>query len=714
MNMRTENGSLGRLLSPNGVAIIGASDNPGRIGGQPVAFLSKQGYQGRIYPVNPKYQTVQGLPCFARVGDIDGPADLAVVALPAHAVPQALREAGAAGIPFAVVLSGGFRESGEDGDRLQIELVKAARESGIRVIGPNCQGVVNLHDQMFASFGAINEEPNLRRGPVSMVFQSGGLGFSVLLLCEMLGIGFHHAISIGNQADITTSEVLNGFLDDPDTKIAVAQIEGLSDGRDLMAIGRRAAELGKHLVIWKIGNTEAGARAASSHTANLTGRYDIYRAAFRQAGILEVTSVEEMADLFAALQGDRLPRGRGVAAMGISGGAGILFTDRAVTGGLDMVELSDQTRARLTEILPSFGSAENPVDITANVFNDISQFDDALNVVLADPGVDQLALLLASLPGERARLAAEAIIKAADRHDKPVMLAWSARRERAAEAYAMLEEARIPIAPHPVRTADCMATVARHVSRQAHLAGRPLFPDSAAPAVQSAGTEPRDHGTLDERRSKELMARYGIPVPKEIVLTGEDVGNEALADLRFPVVAKVLSADITHKSDIGGVKLNLQSADEVRQAVVDIRKAVAERCPDAQLEGILVAEMVHGDAELLVGALNDPTFGPVVAVGMGGIFTEVLRDITFRVAPFDADTAREMLEELRGYEIFHGVRGRPALDVEAVVRILVDVSRFAWDYRDTLVELDLNPVLVGARGQGAIAVDAVVGFQAES
>ncbi|MCG8547653.1 MAG: CoA-binding protein, partial [Alphaproteobacteria bacterium] len=391
--------SLERLFQPRGVAVIGASKDPVRVGGAPVKALAEYGFAGAVYPVNPKYKKIHGLPCYKDVRDIDGPCDLAVIAVAARATPDVLRACGEKGIPFAVVLSGGYRESGPDGAALEAAVGEALAESGVRMIGPNCQGVLNLPDRLYATFGAIAAEPDMRGGSVSMVFQSGGFGFTIALLCEENGTGFRYLVSSGNETDIKTPELLDAFLDDPQTAVAFAMIEGVDDGRALQAAGRRGLAMGKPVIVWKIGNSETGARAAASHTANMTGQYDIYQAAFRQAGIFEVRDVEAAQDLFAVFRAAKLPKGDGVAVITITGGSGIAFADRAVEGGLRLPALSDVTTARLKEIVPVFGSVANPVDVTANLFNQIDNFTDAVEVVMNDPNVDQLCVLMASVSG---------------------------------------------------------------------------------------------------------------------------------------------------------------------------------------------------------------------------------------------------------------------------------------------------------------------------
>ena len=694
--------SLERLFHPRGVAVIGASTNPVRIGGAPVKALSEFGFKGRIYPVNPKYDAIAGLPCYDDVSEIDGACDLAVIAVPARATAGALRACAAKDIPFAVVLSGGYRESGDDGAALEDDVRRAVEETGIRIVGPNCQGVLNLSDRLYATFGAIANEPDMAAGSVSMAFQSGGFGFTIALLCEESGIGFRYLVSSGNETDITTPELLDAFIDDPGTKVAFAMVEGVSDGRALQAAGRKGAACGKPVIIWKIGNSETGARAAASHTANMTGSYDIYQAAFRQSGILEVTDVEALRDCFAVFGAGRLPKGDGVAVITITGGSGIAFADRAVAGGLQLPDLSDATTAALRGVVPVFGSVQNPVDVTANLFNEVENFTDAVDVVLGDPSVDQLCVLMASVSGATAEAVSGAIVDAAAKTEKPVTVAWSARRRNAEAAYRLLETADIPIIPTPVRAADASVALHRFAQSRERLAA-----ETGKSAPATGHDLPPGNGALDERAGKALLRAYGIPVTEDRVIPPDGDVTAGTSGLTFPLVAKILSPDIAHKTDIGGVRLNIADGPALEEAVAEILDNARNAVPDARIEGVLVSEMVTGQ-ECLIGVVNDDVFGPTVAVGLGGVFAEVLRDVTYRVAPFDAKVAREMLEELRGRALFDGVRGGAPLDVTALADVLAAVSRLAWDGRDRIAELDINPLFVGADGQGVIAADALV------
>jgi acyl-CoA synthetase (NDP forming) len=694
--------SFERLFHPRGVAIIGASADLARIGGHPIKALKKAGYTGGIFPINPKYPELHGLECFPDVLALKAPCDLAIVAVPAPGVTKAIRDCGKAKIPFAVVLTAGFRETGAEGRKLEAELKAAVAESGVRIVGPNCQGMLSVQSRVWAAFGSVADETDFRPGTVSCAFQSGGFGYAIVNLAEAQGVGFRYCVSSGNEVDITTPELLAAFLDDPGTSLAFAYLEGTPDAYRLIDLGRKSLEMGKPVLIWKAGTTDAGIKAAASHTANMTGSYDLYRAAMRQSGLIEVDDVEPIVDIAKLCGQGRLPKGNSVGVLSISGGSGVVFADAAVRSGLTLPSFAPQTLARLREMIPAFGSPQNPADITAALFNDKTLFARTLDVVLEDPGLDQLAVLIASISGPSAAHSCEVIAAAAAKTDKPVSVQWSGRQAKSEEATKALAAAGVPFVTTPVRLARAAAVLARFAADR-----RRLLPRKAPPTPKPAGVElPAGAVTLNEAESKAVLRAYGVPVVDEaFVPAGRDV-EEAARRLQAPFAVKVVSRDVPHKTEAGGVKLGVtrEALSEAARSVADnARKAV----PGAKIDGVLVSEMAQG-LETLIGVINDPGFGPVVALGLGGVLTEVMKDVVYRVAPFDLETAREMIGELRGARLFEGYRGKPAADKEALAQALVAVSGMAVALGPRIAELDINPVFVRPAGQGVAAADALI------
>ena len=696
--------SFQRLFHPRGIAIIGASADATRISGHPLRALQRAGYKGGIFPVNPRYPEINGLACYPSCTAINAPCDLAIVAVPAALVAQAVRDCGTAGIGYAIILTAGFRETGPEGAKLEAELKQAAIESKVRLIGPNCQGMISLEERVWAVFGSVSEEIELQPGRVSCAFQSGGFGYAIVNLAEAQGVGFRYCVSSGNETDIAMPELLAAFLDDPGTDMVFGVMEGTPDARSLLELGAKSLQLGKPVLIWKSATSEVGAKAAQSHTANMTGRADLYRAAFRQSGIIEVGDVEPIVDIAKLVAHGRLPAGANVGVLSISGGSGIVFADRAIANGMSLPSFSDATLTALRAIIPAFGSIHNPADVSAGIFNDMTLLTRTIEIVLQDPGVDQLCVLLASIPGAPAARAAEAIAAAAKSTNKPVSVGWSGRRAKSEEAYAILEAAKIAVIPTPVRLAEAASRLAKFAIDRQRLLPRVMPAIVPMPADL---TLPREGGALNEADGKALLARFGIASARDVfVAAGADV-HAATAGLKPPFAVKVVAAAIAHKSDVGGVKLGVAPGQALAEAAAAVVANARAARPDAPIEGVLVAEMTSG-LEALIGVVNDPAFGPVVALGLGGVMTEILGDITYRIAPFDLATAHGMIAELRGARLFDGYRGSAPTDKQALAQMLVNVSAMAMTLRDRISEIDINPVFVAGVGEGAIAADALV------
>jgi acetate---CoA ligase (ADP-forming) len=694
--------SFERLFHPRGIAVIGASSDLTRIGGHPIKALKNAGYKGGIFPINPKYPELHGLKCYPDAMSLKEPCDLAVVAVPAPGVAKAIRDCGKAGIPFAVVLTAGFRETGAEGRKLEAELKTAVDESGVRIVGPNCQGMLSIQARVFAAFGSVADETNFRPGAVSCAFQSGGFGYAIVNLAEAQGVGFRYCVSSGNEVDIAMPELLSAFLDDPGTSLAFAYMEGTPDARALLDVGRKSLETGKPVLVWKAGTTDAGIKAAASHTANMTGSYDLYRAALRQCGIIEVDDVEPIVDIAKLFAQGRLPKGNSVGVLSISGGSGVVFADAAVRGGLTLPPFAPDTLAKMRKLVPAFGSAENPADITAAMFNDTTLFARTLDVVLEDSSLDQLVVLIASISGPRAAQCAQMVAAAAAKTDKPVSVQWSGRQGKSEEAVKAFASAGVPFVTTPVRLARAAAILSRFAADQ-----RRLLPRKTPRVSMASGVDlPAGAVTLNEAESKAVLKAYGVPLASEVfVAAGGDVGA-ASRQLKAPFAVKVVSRDVPHKTEAGGVQLGV-SHEGLAEAAKQVCDSARKHVPGAAIDGVLVSEMAAG-LETLIGVINDPSFGPVVALGLGGVFTEVLKDVTYRVAPFGIETAREMIAELRAAKLFEGYRGKPPADKEALAQTLVAVSNMAMALAPRLKELDINPVFVGPGRTGVVAADALI------
>jgi acyl-CoA synthetase (NDP forming) len=700
-----------RLFSPASIAIVGASATAGSISGQPLLHLMACGYRGRLYPVNPNHEAIHGVKCFPSVESLPEAPDLAVIVVAAHRVAAVVASCGTHGIPFALVISSGFAETDEAGKRAQRELVDVAGQHGIRVIGPNCQGMMNVTEDLAAGFGAPFSM-RFRKGPVSVVSQSGGFGCGILVMASEEGLGFRHFVTTGNECDVSTLELIEHFCDDEGTRVIAAYIEGLTDGRRLLEVGRKALRARKPLLIWKGGTSEVGARAVASHTANMTSSAALYRAAFRQIGAIEVNDVPELADIAAGFVPGRLPRGKRVAVVTTSGGAGIVMADRYSEAGMQMPALTEETRARLKEHLPAFASLANPIDTTAGVIDRGSQLREVLSLIAADPNIDCLSLACAQLSGEVAMRIAEAVVAVYGETDKPFFLAWNAPPHLAQDAYALVDAVGVPRFRTPGRCARAMSALCSYAqSLRNEQAREPVSATASHGAKFRVSTSTR--GTLAEFEAKKVLAHYGIPTTRERLAGTIEDARRLAAEVEYPLVMKIQSRDIPHKTEAGGVAMGIGDETSLHSGFETILASARRYAPNAKLDGILLQEQVTGAMEMIVGVHNDRVLGPAVLVGLGGIYSEILDDAAIRFVPVTRTEALAMIRELRAFRILDGARGRPRSDVDALADVICSVSAMAVDLGDDLVELDINPLFVFEDGRGAKAGDALLTFGRE-
>ena len=696
---------LTRFLAPRGVAIVGVSNETSRIGGQALKLLTDFGYRGGIYPVNPKYREVKGVACYPDVAAVPQPCDVALIALSAQHVAATIEQCGKAGIPYALVLAGGFSEVGAEGATLQAQLASAASRAGVRVLGPNCLGLMNLKDEARIGFGGTMQLKTLKAGPLAMVTQSGGFGFGVVAMACHFGLGFNYVISTGNEVDLTALDWIADLIERPDVEIVVTFLEGIRDGRHLLRIGERAIELGKPILVWKVGNTDIGRQAATSHTARMTAGYELFRAAFRRGGFIEIRDVDDLIDIAKAFRIGKLPAGDRVAVLTLSGGAGVLLADRCIEHGLQLPSLTDATAARLRKILVSFASAANPIDATAHGYNDnFASYAGAIREVLADPNIDQV---IARVPrGSAAGPWAEGLVEALHHTRKPLILNWPTAPDDNGDVREYLERNSIPCILAPGRSVRALAALTEFAQKRRDFE-RAHARAPARVAPRQSIDLPAGAGVLGEHQSKTVLQRYGIPVVGEVLLTLSDLEALPSLPLAFPVAVKVESPDLPHKTEAGAVRLNVPDLAALKRAAREVVTAAQTHRPDARIGGLLVQEMAAG-LEVIVGAVNDPCFGPAVAFGLGGIFTELLHDVTHRFAPFDAEIAREMISEIKGAALLYGYRGKPALDVTALADALARISLLVADHADRISEIDINPLFVRELGQGVAAADALI------
>ena len=696
---------LTRLFTPRSVAVIGASERPGSIARRVVENLADHSrLSGSLHLVNPTRSEVLGRPCVPRVGDLPEPADVAIIVIPAAGVVTAVQECADAGTSFAVILTSGFGEEGEDGAEQQRTLTRIADESGMRIVGPNCPGLTNVRDRIGMTFSP-SFPVDLTAGPIGLATQGGGLGRTVLQAAER-GLGTSLWASLGNAADLDVPDVVTYFCDDPQISTIAVLLEGIPDGPAFLAAVRRAAEVGKPVVALKIGRSEYGVRAIASHTASMAGEAVINSAVFDQTGVVEVDDIDELADVSSLLSRAVPPADAGVAVWGMSGGAVSLCADAVGQAGLRLSTLHDDTTAALVEILPSFAATDNPVDVTAAGLADPDLVTRSLSVLAADPAVDVVLVPIPVDYGTTSELLARAMVEMQAASPTPVLPIWMS--DRHGPAYPILTNAGVtPI--HSISKA--VAAVSRWAShgrwRAAHQAGGTLLP--LALRYRSAdASAPADLST--EVAAKAWLAENGIPVPGGRLVHDAAAAASAAAELTGPVVLKIVSPGLAHKSDIGGVRVGLLGDEAVRAAHDEILAAVDAAAPGIETHGVLVEEMIGDVAlELIIGVHVDPTFGHMLTVGAGGVLVELLNDVQRRLLPIGPDTGREMVTRLRVAPLLDGHRGGPPLDVDAIVDVLVRVSDLVTAHPE-IEQLELNPVVLRPAGDGTsvVAVDAVI------
>ena len=689
------NTAIQALLHPQSIAVIGASADFNKINGRTLKALVDKKYAGRILPVNPKYRTLLDLPCYPDVASIPGSIDLAVVAVPAKHVPDTLRELGKKGVKAAVVFSSGFSEVGGDGVRLEAELKQAISDSGVRILGPNCLGLVNVFENVMATFSQFSLGPT-PEGPVAFVTQSGALGTATAGTARMRGLNFGYFINTGNEADIQFVDVMRAIVAEDNISVGAGYIEGLKNGPGLLEVAEDALQRGKPLVLTKVGRTRAGARAIASHTGSLAGEDAGFDGVIRQRGIIRARSDEQLLDFVDIFSQCALPGGRGIGFITRSGGAGALMADRAEELGLEVAALGPDTTEALRKVVPAFGSTSNPVDITAQGLVNPALMRDSLKILLSDPGVD-VAVVWLSFTDKYAEITVQSFAEAKAQTSKPFVVCWMGMPDIAVK---WMREAGIPYLRSAEPAVDAVAALVRYAeARRNWLRDAPAraalqLPKPALPAAA---------GAVGSIEGQALLQSFGVTTALARLANTADAAVAAAQALGYPVVLKIESPDILHKTEARGVALNLRDADAVRGAYAALLANAKQYKADARIAGVLVQAMAQGEVELVIGLQRDATFGPVVMVGLGGVLIEVFKDVVFRAAPVTEAEALRMLDELKSRALLDGVRGRPPVDKPAVARMISAVSRFGAAAGPRLAELDLNPVLAGP--QGATAVD---------
>lgn len=695
-----ENEALNKLLTPKSVAVIGASATPGKIGWSVMKNLIDGGYEGPIYPINPTTSEILGIKAYPSVMDVPGSIDAAIITVPSKLVSDVTDELGAKGVKGMIVISSGYSEVGNR--ELEEQLVEKANGYGMRVLGPNIVGVLSNTDKFNGSFAPFLPLP----GKASLVSQSGALLIALDAATYTRRVGFDKLISIGNMSDVDFADIVSWLNQDPNTSCMTLYIEGFKDGR---AFIDAALDADKPIIALKAGVSSHGAAAAASHTGSLAGAAKVYSAAFQQSGVIQATDLDNLFDRTLALSLQPPMTGDNLLIITNGGGVGVLATDAAEKYGLPLRFAPADVQTELKKHMPSFGSAKNPVDLTGMAGNE--WYGDAVRYSFAHPWTEGLVVLYCETAITNPMEIAHAIKKAVDESgvtDKPITISFVGG-ERSEEAMRWLVENNLPAYGAPDIAVNAIASLREYarmkaISTQSH---QPCLPSDEAAAreiIRKARADGRD--SLTEIEAKQVFAAYKLPVTITELAKSEEEAVELSRKVGYPVVMKIVSPDILHKSDAGGVKVNLKDEASVRDAFKTILKNAKAYKASAKIHGIAVQEMAPWGTEVILGSVNDPTFGPTMMFGLGGIFVEVLKDVTFRVAPVADTQALQMLDEIRGAPILAGVRGEAPRDKKALAEVICQYSSMIIDLKDEIAESDANPVLVYENGAGVKVVDA--------
>lgn len=689
---------LDMFFDPKSVAVVGASRTPGKIGHAVLQNILQHGYQGAVYPINPHSQEILGLQCYASVLLVPGPIDLAIILVPSRQVSQILVECGEKGVKGAVIISAGFREVGSEGWHREHDIVSIAHRYGMRLIGPNCLGIIDTIARLNASFAAGMPS----RGTIAFMSQSGALCTSILDMALAEQVGFSRFVSLGNKADTDEVTFVKAWQNDPCTNVIMAYLEGIEKGPEFMRVAREASGK-KPIIAIKSGTTSGGSRAVSSHTGTLAGSERAYEAAFRQSGVIRARSVQELFDYSIAFARQPLLAVDRIAVVTNAGGPGIMATDACERAGLQLASLETRSMERLRAALPSAASVLNPVDLLGDALAD--RYSTALETVANDQNVGGIVVILTPQIMTDVVGTARVVGELSQRVDKPIVGCFMGQ-DTVAPGIHILNQHRVPNYPVPERAVAALAAM------RSYRLWRERPPQNLETVavdherVRRALAQVRAEGRLSmgDTETREIMDAYGIRTPPTYLARSPEEAVHYAEEIGFPVAIKISSPDILHKTDVGGVKLDVTTPAEVRDAFELMVYRASRYMPEAEIWGCLVQQMVQGGKEVIAGMHRDPHFGPLMMFGLGGIYVESLRDVTFRIAPFDRREAREMIGEIKAANILRGTRGEGPSDTEALAEALLRLSQLVTDFPE-IVEFDVNPLTVFEDGQGLVGID---------
>ncbi|MDY6838015.1 MAG: acetate--CoA ligase family protein [Thermodesulfobacteriota bacterium] len=690
---------LEHFFNPSSIAVVGASQNPGKIGYDILNNIVRYGFEGAVYPINPKAEEILGRQAFPDLVSVPSQIDLAIVALPSPAVTEVIEQCGKKKVDSVVIITAGFKEIGPEGGRLEEALAVRARELGLRVIGPNCLGIIDTASALNASFAAGMPLD----GHIGFFSQSGAMCVAILDWALGENVGFSRFVSLGNKMDISETQIMLSMEHDENTRVILGYLESIEDGPLFMKAARQVSK-NKPIIIIKSGTTSAGAKAASSHTGALAGSEHAYSAAFKQSGIIRAESMQSLFRYAVAFASQPLPNGPSLGIITNSGGPGILAADACEKSSLHLSPIRKETADELRSFLPPTASVYNPVDIIGDA--SAERYDRTLEVILRDPAIHAVLILLAPTAAQDPDAVARGIVRLAKDSDKPVMTAFMGEK-KVKGARKILQDHAIPSYEYPedaIAALDAMLCY-RRAQEEPERRYQHFEADSGRVRQIFSSVIGQHRHDLIEKEAREVLKAYGFRLPENRIARTTKEAVEAASEIGYPVVMKIASPDVLHKSDMGGVRVKLEDETMVEDAFFDITANIQLRQPDARILGVMVQEMIPQGKEVILGITRDIQFGPMVMFGLGGIYVEVLKDVAFRIAPLSVEEADAMIREIRAFPLLRGVRGEAPADIKGIREALLRLSQLAMDFPE-IIEGDINPLLVCPEGQGAVAVDA--------
>ena len=695
------------ILSPKSVAVVGASNRPGSLGLAVFRNLIDGGYQGILYPVNPKAKSVQGVKAYPSITGIPDEVDMAVLIVPSERVESIIEESAHKGIKGCIVITAGFKEIGGPGVELEKRVRAVAKAHGVRMLGPNCLGVANTNQAVRMNATFARKMP--KTGNIALVSQSGAMCVAILDYAAGRNMGFSKFVSIGNKADVNEIDLLRYLRDDPDTKVIIMYLEDISDGHAFIDVARDITlTVGKPILALKVGRSAEGARAAASHTGSMAGTDTAYDAIFMQGGIQRVEGVNDLFNYALAFSSQPLPRGSRIAIVTNSGGPGIMATDALIRPGITMASLSEETKSRLRAKLPPTASVHNPVDVIGDA--DAKRYEAAIRYTLEDEAVDGAIVILAPAATTEIMETAQIVPRVAQDIHKPILCSFMGLVD-VSEGVRYLEKNGIPSYPFPEDASRTMAAMVRYADGLKPHEGRRrevfrlLEDQEKAAAAIAWRLSGRKEYFMTEKEAHELLQCYGFPLLKSLLVKDPSEIKKACEEVGFPLVMKLDSPDILHKSDAGGVRLGIRSIGEAEKVFAEILENAKRYRPSALLRGILFQQMAREGVEVILGSTRDPKFGPICMFGLGGIFVEAMKDVTFRLAPMWETSAENMVQSIKAYRVLQGIRGKPAADIKAAKLSILRLSEMVSNHPE-IAELDINPLILYPEGQGCVVADA--------